>query len=78
MKVNNFGKWIKITDQLPPEPKLGENKDYLVTTDNGLVLVFSYHKTMVRKKEVLRWEWHNRLTPWKVVAWMEFPEPFVE
>ena len=30
---------------------------------------------MVRGKQVRRWYWNGRISPWYVFAWMKMPEP---
>lgn len=73
-----FGKWIKTSEQLPPEPQYLHSNHYLATVDNNQVVSVDYVKTNVRNKEVIRWEWIGRICPWEIIAWMPFPEPFKE
>lgn len=72
-------KWIKTMDKLPPEPinKYGGD-DYLATVINNQVVAVKYVKTTVRNKEVIRWGWNGKICPWDIIAWMPFPEPYIE
>lgn len=74
-----FGEWTKTSDQLPPIPikEYGGDK-YLVTVVNDQVVSVTYVRTIIRGKEVLRWEWMGKICPWKIIAWMPFPEPYKE
>lgn len=72
-----FGEWTKLSDKLPPEPSVGGD-NYLVTVNNNQVVVLKYVKTTVRGKEILRWEYHGRISPWNVIAYMPFPNAFTE
>lgn len=68
-------KWTAIADRLPPEPgKMYGSKSYLATVADNQVIAVKYVKTSIRNKEVVRWEWQGRICPWKVIAWMPFPE----
>jgi hypothetical protein len=68
-------KWTAIADRLPPEPeKMYGSKWYLATVADNQVIAVKYVKTSIRNKEVFRWEWQRRICPWKVIAWMPFPE----
>lgn len=73
-----FGKWIPVKEQLPPEPELNSitYKSYLVTGSYGIVEPMEYVKEIVRNKEVVRWKWRGRISPWEVLAWMPYPEPY--
>jgi hypothetical protein len=78
-----FGEWTKIADQLPPEPANTYSQDYatdyyICTVDNKQVVVLEYVKTLIRGKKVIRWEWHDRISPWEPIAYMPFPEPYKE
>lgn len=74
-----FGEWTKISEQLPPEPvnKFGGDM-YLATVVNNQVVAVSYVKTTVRGKEILRWEWQGRISPWDIIAYMPYPEAYKE
>jgi hypothetical protein len=66
--------WIPVTERLPETDKW--RTTYLVTTDNGIVTAMEWENTTVRGKSTSRWVWHDRLSPWKVLAWRELPEPY--
>jgi len=34
-----------------------------------------YIEVIVRKKVIRRFEWQGRISPWKVLYWMKFPDP---
>lgn len=73
------GGWI--TDRIPTREECnGYKKEFAVTVDaNGiktLVMDFSYET--VRGKEVSRWKWRDRISPWEVIAWQPLPEPYHE
>jgi hypothetical protein len=68
--------WIPVTERLPETDKW--RTTYLVTTDNGIVTAMEWENTTVRGKSTSRWVWHDRLSPWKVIAWKPLPELYKE
>ena len=73
-----FGEWTKTADQLPPEPSSKYGEHYLCTVINNQVVAMKYLRTTVRGKIVFRWELNGRISPWEVIAYMPFPEPYKE
>jgi hypothetical protein len=74
-----FGEWTKISEQLPSEPENQYGGDYyLATVDNDQVVAVRYNKANVRGKEVFRWEYNGRISPWDIIAYMPYPEPYKE
>lgn len=74
-------RWIPCSERLPKTDNW--RTEYMVTCDRGYeedtkleTTCMSWENTTVRGKPVSRWIWHDRLSPWKVVAWMEKPEPW--
>lgn len=79
--AEDFGGWI--TDRIPTKEECGDSllgKEFAVTIDsNGrktMVMDFVYET--VRGKEVSRWKWRDRISPWEVIAWHKLPEPYHE
>ncbi len=71
-------KWVKTSEQLPPRPEYHRSGHYLATVDNGQVVAVDW--VLVRRKsgaEFQRWEWHGKICPWEVIAWMPLPKPCV-
>ena len=73
-----FGKWIKTSEQLPPEPKDSYGDNYLATVINEQVVPVRYVKITVRGKEVIRWEHYGKICPWNIIAYMSYPNPYQE
>ena len=73
-----FGKWIKASEQLPPTPVYQHPRKYLATVVNDQVVAVTYVTTMIRNKETTRWEYQGRISPWEIIAWMPYPEPYRE
>lgn len=74
-----FGKWVKMSEQSPVKPTgIIKSDKYLVTTDGNKVLSMEYVVKEIRGKEVIRWEWLGKISPWNIIAWMPYPEPFKE
>lgn len=72
-----FGEWTKTADQMPPEPKNVFVRDYyLAITENNLVIAVEYRKETISNKEIIRWKWMERICPWKIVAYMPFPQAY--
>lgn len=77
--MKKFGVWTKVKDRLPTEPlNLYDSESYLCTVVNNQVVAMKYIKTELRNKEVVRWEWCGRVSPWEVIAWMPFPDAYKE
>lgn len=66
--------WISVEERLPDE-----DGDYITMTNaSGKgkgVLFHRYETNYVRGKELRRWYWNGRLTPWIVTHWMPLPQP---
>lgn len=72
-------KWTKSCEKMPPDPEiLDVNNDYLGTTSTGRVIPLKYIKKIVRKKEVIRWEYFGKICRLNIVAWKPFPRPYKE
>lgn len=69
-KLGQQIQWVSVVERLPET-----NKNYIAATDNNHVIYAKYVKTIVRKKDVLRWEWYNRICPWNITHWMPLPTP---
>ena len=74
-------RWIPCSERLPKTDNW--RTEYIVTYDRGYkedaelkTTCMSWENTIVRGKPVSRWIWHDRLSPWKVVAWMPLPKPY--
>ena len=69
-----------ITGRSPTKEECGEygHKEFQVTatTNNKTTLVMDYCYETVRGKEVGRWKWHDRLSPWEVIAWKPLSKPY--
>lgn len=79
--AEDCGRWI--TDRVPTKEECGDSflgKEFAVTVDaNGIkTLAMDFIYETVRGKEVSRWKWMGRISPWKVIAWRELPEPYHE
>ena len=77
--INNQPKidqWI--TGRNPTKEECGEygHKEFQATVDTGVVLAMDFCYETVRGKEVGRWRWKDRLSPWEVIAWKPFSEPY--
>ena len=66
--------WIPCSERLPKTDTW--RTTYIVTTDNGIVTAMEWENTTVRGKSTSRWIWHDRLSPWGVIAWMPMPAPW--
>lgn len=79
LAAEDCGGWI--TDRVPTKEECdGYKKEFAVTVDaNGIkTMVMDFVYKTVRGKEVSRWKWRDRISPWKVIAWRELPEPYHE
>ena len=73
------GGWI--TDRNPTREECGEygHAEFQVTIPQSkgnktITMDFAYET--VRGKEVARWKWCDRLSPWKVLAWKPLDAPY--
>lgn len=72
--------WILCSERLPETEEW--RTEYLVTADCGYdkpipkTLCMDWENTTVRGKPVSRWIWRDCLSPYKVIAWAEKPEPW--
>ncbi len=70
-----------ITDRNPTKEECGEygHKEFQVTVKSTKPttksMEFCYEE--VRNKEVGRWKWYDRLSPWEVIAWKPLSEPYM-
>lgn len=58
--------WIPCSERLPKTDTWITT--YNVTTSNGIVTAMDWENTTIRGKEVSRWLWKERLSPWEVIA----------
>lgn len=75
--MENGGRWI--TGRTPTKEECGNyGRTFNVTVDaNGLqTMSMKFEYETVRGKEVCRWKWFDRLSPWEVIAWKPLPEPY--
>lgn len=73
------GGWIPCGERLPSKEECGEyGNEFLVTVKatDPTTMDMRYVHTTVRGKDVERWEWQGRISPWNVIAWRPLPEPF--
>lgn len=73
------GGWILCSDRLPSKEECGDfGKEFNVTvyTNELKTLTMEFVYETVRGKEVGRWKWLGRLSPWEVIAWKSLPEPY--
>ena len=72
--------WIPCSERLPEDPdtkRIYASKTYQVTDNYGKTIVLLWHKTEVRGKSVMRWEWHDgRIYYGDVLAWKPLSEPY--
>lgn len=69
----------RITGRAPTKEECGNyGRTFNVTVDaNGLqTMSMKFEYETVRGKEVCRWKWFDRLSPWEVIAWQPLPEPY--
>lgn len=69
-------RWIPVTERLPETEK--RLTWFITTTRHGDVIPMQWENTTVRGKDVSRWVWQGRISPWEVIAWMPLPKPFKE
>ena len=75
--------WISCSERLPSKEECGPygRGEFQVTIsqyDGNKTTVMDYEYTTVRGKEVSRWKWNGRVSPWEVIAWKPLSEPFKE
>lgn len=73
------GGWILCSDRLPTKDECGDfGKSFNVTayTNKPETMTMKFEYETIRGKEVCRWKWFERLSPWEVIAWRELPEPY--
>ena len=76
-----IGNWVAVSERLPEIPKDGPSYAQEVKViacwgdriENTAEM--RYCRRKVRGKEVYRFEWMGKISPWKVNYWMEFPKP---
>lgn len=74
-----IGSWVSVSERLPEIPK--DNPCQMVKViacwgdRNEGMAEMRYCRRKVRGKEVYRFEWMGKISPWKVNYWMEFPKP---
>lgn len=80
-KQSGFGGWVATSERLPEIPKDAPSYSQHVKViacwgnrEENMVQM-NYCRRIVRGKEVHRFEWMGKLSPWKVDYWMEFPMP---
>jgi len=76
--------WIEIDNQLPPDNEKLGGKPYIVTVvcdtwDKPETMIMSWECRTIKKREVKRWLWNDRVKVdgWNVTHWMELPPPVV-
>ncbi|QKJ88057.1 hypothetical protein PMPD1_3125 [Paramixta manurensis] len=63
--------WIKFAGGI-------DEGTYIVCTENKIVTEMKYISNKYAKTNrgrAPRWEWHGRVSPWKVTHFMEMPSP---
>lgn len=76
-----MGSWVSVSERLPKIPKGGPSYAQEVKViacwgdRNEFMAEMRYCRRKVRGKEVYRFEWMGKISPWKVNYWMEFPKP---
>lgn len=73
--------WVAVSERLPEIPKDVPSYDQRVKViaswgnkiENMAEMYFC--RRIVRGKEVYRFEWMGKISPWKVDYWREFPNP---
>ena len=80
--INNQPKvdeWI--TDRNPTKEECGEfgytNFQVTVNTNKLTTLVMNFEYTTIRGKDVARWKWNDRISPWEVIAWKPLSKPYI-
>lgn len=72
-EVQNDDCWISM--ETPPK----EDGKYITKTNaygkSKGVISQDYVTRTVRGKQIRRWEWNNRVSPWITTHWMPLPEP---
>lgn len=72
--------WIPCSERLPEDPGPSSayaSKTYQVTTAGGEVVALKWHKTELRGKPVMRWEWSSGVIyHGDALAWKPLSEPW--
>lgn len=77
--MENGGGWIACEDRLPTKEEcgdLGRNFNVTVIENELKTMTMKFVYETARGKEVCRWKWYDRISPWKVIAWKPLPEPY--
>ena len=74
-----MSKWI--TDRNPTKEECGQYGKIFQTTvyasdPKNIPMQFVYET--VRGKEIGRWKWNGKISPWEVVAWKNLDEPYIK
>lgn len=70
-----FGEWTPYVRESMPEPKEFGTR-YLCTLNGSHVLCLTWVKTLLRGKEVYRWEYRGGPSCWTPIAVMPLPEAY--
>lgn len=75
------GGWI--TDRVPTKEECGRygSKEFQVTipqSNGNKTVAMDYCYETVKGKEVGRWRWSGKLSPWDVLAWKPMDAPYTE
>lgn len=68
--------WIFIDNENPVMPEVQQK--VIVFTDYGIVTEMTYRSNVyaaTEKGKIPRFEWHGKISPWLVIAWMPLPSP---
>lgn len=70
-----------ITDREPTKEECGNygNKEFQVTIpqpDGEKTIAMDFVYEIIKGKEVGRWKWSGRLSPWEVLAWKPLDAPY--
>jgi hypothetical protein len=75
------GGWI--ADRVPTKEECGRygSKEFQVTipqSNGNKTVAMDYCYETVKGKEVGRWRWNGKLSPWDVLAWKSMDAPYTE
>ena len=69
--------WIPCSERLPSKEESGIMLQVTIPQYNGnKTVAMKYEYTTIRGKEVSRWIWNDRISPWEVLAWKPMSEPY--